>query len=230
MILKSSVIMFHGFHSEKHEPTPGSISQENLREMLVKIKEKTTFVGPDEFFGIVDKNKTSIDPQGVCLLTFDDSLKSQFDIAIPVLQDMGISALVNVYSGVFDSDKPLLEVFARFRSDYFDDFEDFFAEFMSNLSFVEKGPNQVLKDYPDDYLSLFPFYSLKERNFRYIRDQALTKAEYEKVMLEMIRSKNTSANQIANSLWMTVANLVELVGGGTSLDYTATPTPHRFQR
>lgn len=221
--------MFHGFHSEQHAPTPGSISQENLREMLEKIKEETTFVGPDEFFGNVDNNKTNTDPQGVCLLTFDDSLKSQFDIAVPVLEDMGINALFNVYSGVFDSDKPLLEVFTRFRSDYFDDFEGFFSEFMVTLPFVEKVPDQVLKDYPDDYLSSFSFYSLNERKFRYIRDQALTKAEYEKVMLEMIRSKNTSANQIANSLWMTEANLVELVRGGTSLAYTVTPTPHRFQ-
>lgn len=221
MIL-SSAIMFHSFHSDNHVVTPGSISQDDFRSMLETVAKHRSIVGPEEFWERVSRDDYNVASSDFCILTFDDALKSQFDLAAPVLEDLGITAIFNVYTGVFDDQKPTLEIFAQFRSQYFDSFGRFFKVFQENLALIGRNPAQILSEYPGDYLQLFPFYSTEERQFRYMRDQVLTKIEYETVMLEMIRKKDTNATEIANSLWMTEADLSELVGGAPAW----TPQPH----
>lgn len=215
--------MFHGFHSDNHVVTPGSISQDDFRSMLEKVAKHKSIVGPEEFWNRVSR-ADYVGRSDFCILTFDDALKSQFELAVPVLEDLGISAIFNVYTGVFDDQKPTLEIFAQFRSQYFDSFGQFLEVFQENLALIGRNPAQILSEYPRDYLQLFPFYSTEERHFRYMRDQVLTKIEYETVMLEMIHKKDTNATEIANSLWMTESDLSELVGGGGAPAWT--PQPH----
>jgi peptidoglycan/xylan/chitin deacetylase (PgdA/CDA1 family) len=209
--------MFHGFHSSEHLATPGSISQEDFRAMLKTVSEHKAIVGPEDFFDRVNKDGKNISESDLCILTFDDSLRSQFDVAFPVLQEFGIKAVFNVYTGVFDDDKPLLEIFAQFRSQYFSTFDQFYENFLDNLGLVGKNPDRILGDYPEDYLSLFPFYSTNERQFRYVRDQKLTYSEYEKLMLAMIATKKTSPEELATSIWMSEADLRKLVDAGHQL-------------
>ena len=209
--------MFHGFHSSEHQVTPGSISQEDFRSILKTVSERNEIVGPEDYFNRVSKDGLNMGGAGLCLLTFDDSLKSQFDVAFPVLEEFGVKGLFNVYTGVFDDQKPMLEIFSQFRSQCFSTFDQFYENFLANLGIVGKNPDQILREYPEDYLFLFPFYSTNERKFRYVRDQKLTSSEYEKLMLAMIAAEKTSPEELAKSIWMSETDLKKLVDAGHQL-------------
>lgn len=82
-------IMFHHFHdNKKYLKTPGSINKQQFRRILEFIGKKN-ILSPSEFIKKL-KNKT-IKKNHLCL-TFDDSLKCQYDIALPVLTDLKIKA------------------------------------------------------------------------------------------------------------------------------------------
>ena len=213
-MIKSSTIMFHGFHSEKHISTPGSISQENLRQMLQAIISQRKIIGPEEFFYLVERGDYLKDLQGKCLLTFDDGLNSQYQVAVPVLQEFGIRAVFNIYTSVFDSKKPTLEIFSQFRSKYFTNFSEFYEAFLNQLETMGKKPLALLSGFSDSYLSESPFYSQEERKFRFMRDQSLGPTEYEETMNAMIQGKDTTSEALADSIWMRETDLVSLVQAG----------------
>ena len=73
-------IMFHRFHQEKQYG--GSISPQNL-ENIINLVDIRRIVTPDEWIDKCINN--SLDDKDICL-TFDDCLKSQYQIALPILQ------------------------------------------------------------------------------------------------------------------------------------------------
>ena len=76
-------IMFHHFHDNKiHFPSQGSIDKNQLNGIINLIGKKN-ILNPNEFFKKLKKNKNK--KKFVCL-TFDDGLKSQIDVALPVLK------------------------------------------------------------------------------------------------------------------------------------------------
>ena len=68
----------------------------------------------------------------VCL-TFDDSLKCQFDIALPVLEDYKIKAFFFVYSSAISNHPDLLEIYRFFRHNYYSSMDKFYEDFFNNL-------------------------------------------------------------------------------------------------
>ena len=75
-------IMFHHFHGKTHPKAQGSISCEEFEELIIKIGLDR--VVSAKFFTESILNN-SLPKNSVCL-TFDDNLKCQFDIALPVLK------------------------------------------------------------------------------------------------------------------------------------------------
>ena len=71
-------IMFHHFHDQKrHIKSQGSISAKQF-ERLIKLKGPDKFLTPYDF---MDKCQNKALKKNDLCLTFDDSLKCQFDIA-----------------------------------------------------------------------------------------------------------------------------------------------------
>ena len=62
-------------------------------------------------------------------MSFDDALKSQYDIAIPILNEYGLDAFFFIYSSVFDENPSLLEIYSYFRNTYYENIEKFYIEF-----------------------------------------------------------------------------------------------------
>ena len=60
----------------------------------------------------------------VCL-TFDDGIKSQYDIALPLLEDLNIKSFFFVYGSLFTGKPDLLEVYRFFRLNFFEDINQF---------------------------------------------------------------------------------------------------------
>lgn len=193
--------MFHHFHRDQDHPNPGSITGDQLRNLIDEIKKTHSIVTPGEFFHGLLNGRLSAKH---VLFTFDDALRSQFEIALPVLKEYSIDALFNVYSGIWSDELPMLEVWSWWRTNAFEDFSEFYQLFLTFCN--SSSPyrvEEILKEYPDGYLSEFPFYSQEERKFRFIRDRCLSFEEYSDINNRMMDQTGHSREKIAQTIWMT---------------------------
>src|SRR3989338_6154423 len=158
-------IMFHHFHNERHSVGQGSLSQEDFEEILNFIGIQR-IVDPFEWLRRLEANKLS--GEHVCL-TFDDGLLCQFDIALPVLQRYDLKAFWFVYSSVFEGEVEMLEVYRRFRSQYFQDVDDFYELFFTKIldsEFSAKVRGALDPLLIKAQMETFPFYSLNDVKYR----------------------------------------------------------------
>ena len=83
-------IMFHHFHDGKrHVKGQGSITEEQFKKIISHIGRKN-ILDAEEF---IERYKQKTFSKHVCI-TFDDSLKCQFDIALPILEKFKIKAYI----------------------------------------------------------------------------------------------------------------------------------------
>lgn len=81
--------MFHHFHDNKiHKKSQGSLNKKNLLKIINFIGRKNILDADVFYQKLLDKRLKSNE---VCL-TFDDGIKCQFDIALPVLKDLKIKS------------------------------------------------------------------------------------------------------------------------------------------
>lgn len=110
----------------------GSISEKKFEELLDWISDKFVILGADEF--LQKFNRGTLQSGEICL-TFDDALKCQFDVAVPVLKRRSIEAFFFVYSSPFLGQPDLLEIYRYFRSTEFFPSTTFIMSFLS-----QQGP------------------------------------------------------------------------------------------
>jgi len=193
-------VMFHHFHDSSHPHGQGAISAQELAELIEHIG-RNRILSAEEWIRRADGGGLS--DTDICL-TFDDALRCQYDIAFPVLRDMGLTAFWFVYSSVFNGNVEPLEVYRYFRTTKFASINDFYEQFFSAAS--DSFPNEyasALNGFdPDAYLSAFPFYSSNDRIFRYLRDDVLGGDCYHAVMTALMASNGFDTASIAGQLWM----------------------------
>ena len=127
---KPSGIMFHHFHGGKHKKCQGSISCEEL-EAIINSIPRQRIVNANEWISKAEGNRFNGDE--VCL-TFDDSLRCQFDVALPVLEKYKITAFWFLYTSIYEGVEERLEIYRRFRHEFFNDMDEFY-EFFFLFSF-----------------------------------------------------------------------------------------------
>ena len=203
------------------------MSGNHLEQLLDQIQLTTKIVSPGEFAYLRGKptHRTS-----VAMLTFDDSLRSQFEIALPVLQARDIKAGFAIYSSIYDGEPDPLELFAEFREGYFATFHDFWIEFVSVAS--REIPNiESLSaiGVSQGFLNDFPFYSEEEKLFRFARDQIMTGELYRDLMWQLIAEHDSfDPISVAQRLWMEPAHLKTLVAEGHSIGLHSHSHPTRM--
>jgi len=100
--------MFHHFHDDKlHKPGQGSIGKDDFYE-LIKFIGRENILDAEEFFNRFKEKK--LRPKEVCF-TFDDGIRGQHDVALPVLEDLNIKSFFFVYSSLLKGTPDMLEVF-----------------------------------------------------------------------------------------------------------------------
>tara|TARA_B100000787_G_scaffold146465_1_gene117060 strand:+ start:122 stop:1090 length:969 start_codon:yes stop_codon:yes gene_type:complete len=179
-------IMFHHFHDAGiHTKSQGSIDKDDFYKMINFIG-RNNILDADIFFEKFKNNK--LKDNEVCL-TFDDALKCQIDIALPVLEEFKIKSFFYVYTSIFDGKPDNLEVFRYFRMNYFKTINEFYREFYKIL---DKDVNTFFKKNNDQIKKMkikFSVYSIEDIKFRLVRDNFLTKDQYEKQMFLMLKEK-----------------------------------------
>ncbi len=199
--------MFHHFHDDGiHSKTQGSIDKDDFYRMINFIG-RNNILDADIFFEKF-KNKKLKETE-VCI-TFDDALKCQIDIALPVLEELKIKSFFFVYTSVFEEKPDNLEIFRYFRVNYFKNVNDFYNSFYKVL-------DKDLKNFFDennDKIRLskdkFPFYSIADIKFRLVRDNFLNKTKYEEIMLSMIKEKNLDYKETYKKLFFQKDDLKKL--------------------
>tara|TARA_B110000967_G_scaffold104658_1_gene107343 strand:+ start:4203 stop:5147 length:945 start_codon:yes stop_codon:yes gene_type:complete len=198
-------VMFHYFHNGKgiHKKTQGSIDKSQLSRIIKKIGRKN-ILDADIFLNKHIEKK--LKPSDVCF-TFDDGLKSQFDIALPVLEDYKIKSFFFVGTSQFTNEIGYIELFRFFRNNFFKNINEYYTYFYKYVDF------DVNKIFLNEYNSLkklklkFQYYSINDLKFRMVRDKFLTKSEYEKINFRMFKDKNFQYKKFEKKFYMNKKDL-----------------------
>ena len=208
-------IMFHHFHDDGiHTKGQGSIDKDDFYKMINFIG-RNNILDADIFFEKFKNNK--LKEKEVCL-TFDDGIKCQIDIALPVLEELKIKSFFYVYTSIFDGKPDNLEIFRYFRMNYFNNVDEFYNSFYQVL---DKDLKTFFEDNNDKIKATkikFPHYSIEDIKFRLVRDIFLTKSQYEETMLLMFKEKQFNYKDFFKKLFFqkddlkTLDSLGHLVG------------------
>ncbi len=208
-------IMFHHFHDEVvHTKGQGSIDKDDFFKIINFIGRKN-ILDADVFFEKFKQNK--LQNNEVCL-TFDDAIKSQIDIALPVLEELKIKSFFFVYTSMFEGSPDNLEIFRFFRTNYFKSINEFYINFYKAIdkdlkSFFEKNSDKI-----NEKKNKFPFYTIEDIKFRLVRDIFLTKSQYEENMFKMMKENKINNKDFYKKLFFqksdlqTLNNLGHLIG------------------
>ncbi|ABO18058.1 polysaccharide deacetylase family protein [Prochlorococcus marinus] len=207
--MSSFGVMFHHFHGDYHKPSQGSINKNDFERIIDYLQSKYLIINANSYLKkIINK---SLKPNEICL-TFDDALRSQYDIAIPILRQRNISAFFFIYSSVFSNNPSKLEIYRYFRSNYFQSIDQFYSQFFDivKTNFRDKY-NSELEQYKSlNYLSHFPFYTNSDKWFRYLRDVVLKEYNYDQIMLKIMNKCNFDKSSASKKLWIKTSQLKEM--------------------
>ena len=200
-------ITFHHFHDDGiHTKSQGSISKDDFYK-LINFIDRKNILDADVFFEKFRENK--LKKNEVCL-TFDDAIKCQIDVTLPVLEDLKIKSFFFVYTSMFEEKPDNLEIFRYFRMNYFNSVDEFYINFYkvlnTNLDEFFNKNKDVIKNKKIE----LPFYSIKDIKFRLVRDKLLTKDEYEKNMSLMMKEKNFEPQNYYSHLLFDKKDLIQL--------------------
>jgi len=202
-------IMFHHFHGAGHPMVQGSISSDQLADMVTFLGGKRRIL--DASMWLEKALAGRLEKDDLCL-TFDDSLLCQKTVAVPVLKSLGYTGMFFVYSSVFQGGLERLEIYRAFRTRYFENVDAFYDKFFEEVErsdFCGICRTALGGFVPGDYLADFPFYSDSDRTFRFLRDRVLDSDGYNGLMEAMI-GRVTSVEDLSQSLWMQNDDLVDL--------------------
>ena len=206
-------IMFHHFHDEFHLPAQGSLSSSDFNLMISWLRERYDILDAQEYQSrFMSQTLKNTD---ICL-SFDDALKCQYDIALPILKKNNISAFFFVYSSAFSDTPDFLEIFRYFRTSQFDSIDEFYKYFFDFL--IKDNKDEYLNNQNKysslNYLYNFPFYTENDKWFRYLRDQYLGNKNYTNIMLELISDEGLDINEAKKNLWMKEDELLKIHENG----------------
>ena len=206
-------IMFHHFHDELHLPAQGSLCAKDFDLMINWLKNRYNVINAQEYLSkFLSRTLRNTD---VCL-SFDDGLKCQYDIALPVLRKNNISAFFFIQSSVLSDEPDFVEIFRYFRTSQFKSLDKFYKYFFNYL--IDNDKDEYLRHKNQyskvNYLSAFPFYSENDKWFRYIRDQYLGEKKYTNIMLKMISDKGFDMNKEQKKLLMQDHEILKIYENG----------------
>jgi peptidoglycan/xylan/chitin deacetylase (PgdA/CDA1 family) len=203
------------------------LSAHDFERLLDGLEERTKIVGPEEFAELLGKPSET---DSAVMLSFDDSLRYQYEVAAPILKARKIRAGFAIYSSIYTGEPDPLEIFAEFRESHFERFHDFLNEFLSVASQqIRNLKSLAANGVEKGFLEEFPFYSYEEKLFRFVRDVILTADEYKGFMWQLIDQANSfNPEAVARNLWMEVKHLRTLVSEGHTVGLHSHSHPTRM--
>jgi peptidoglycan/xylan/chitin deacetylase (PgdA/CDA1 family) len=206
-------LMFHHFYGGAHPDVQGAISTAQFADILEFVGVKRIL---DPYEWCERARRGALDERDLCI-TFDDSLRCQFDLALPVLESYGLKAFWFVYSSVFEGQFTPLEIYRWFRTTQFARIDDFYTAFdaaVAGSPFSAEMETALAGFVARNYLAECAFYSDADRRFRFQRDVVLGPQRYDRIMGAMIDAAGVDMRAVGPSLWMDDACLRDLDSRG----------------
>ena len=206
-------VMLHHFHGGPHPKGQGAIDAEQFAD-LIRALGRDRILSAEEWAA---RTTAGTLRDGDLCVTFDDALRCQYDIALPVLQHFGITAFWFVYSSVFEGAVEPLEVFRYFRTVAFPEIDAFYRAFDQAWEGSEHAAAIEADITGFDFDTYYPetrIYTTADRRFRYIRDEILGPERYQSIMWRMIRLSDWADRIPASLLWLDDACLKRLSAAG----------------
>lgn len=193
-------VMFHHFYDKDHVRGQGAVSADELIAIINHVG-RDRILSAEEW--LVRADRGTLGDNDVCL-TLDDALLCQYDVALPVLSELGLTAFWFVYSSVFEGQLEPLEIYRYFRTTSFPTVDDFYRDFSASVAetYPQEYDQSVSAFEGDSYLAEFPFYTSGDRLFRYLRDEILGSQRYETVMATMMDAAGFDHLAAGEKLWM----------------------------
>ena len=95
--LQPNTIVFHNFHNKSSVKLQGSISSFKFEKTIIKLKKNFNLLNADIFYSkLINGNLSKRDVS----LSFDDGLKSQYDIAVPILNKYNINYVIGDFTNM----------------------------------------------------------------------------------------------------------------------------------
>lgn len=210
-------IMFHHFHdAEKHIKSQGSISGDELSQIISYLKENYDILDAGLWYENAINN--SLKPNQICF-TFDDALACQYDVAYPVLKENNIKAFWFIYTSVHTGALEKLEIYRHFRFSCFDTIDSFYESFFRTAVFYQSElkadiETEIKQFNRDEYFKQRPFYSENDLLFRYLRDIVLGPEKYNFIMDDMIKKSGYNIDRNKDLLWITKDQIINLHESG----------------
>lgn len=204
---------FHYFENEKHIPCQGSLTAEQFRRVLDALEREYRLITPQEFLNHL-KNGTGGE-NDICLC-FDCGLKSQYDVALPVLEERNLRAFWFLYTSVFQGGIVPIEQYHHFRFSCFPSISHFYRAFFAVLS--QRDPERFVRGVEafrtSGYLGWAGFYTEDDRKYKFFRDRVLETEEYDEILSEMMAAAHYDVEQYRNLLWLNTGEVRYLSDSG----------------
>jgi peptidoglycan/xylan/chitin deacetylase (PgdA/CDA1 family) len=200
-------IMFHYFHDDKtHRKVDGSLSANQLEEII----NSTVYnvLSADTWFRKYDEG--TLEDNDTCL-TFDDGIKEQYDIAVPILDKHRIKGLFNICTFFFTGDEDTFEIHRYFRNNYFESINGFYEHYFQSIESLEKElyDNVCLTVNFEQYIGHATFYTTEDRKFRYFRD-VVFKEKHSSILEGMMQQKGLDKYAVAEKLWISQGQISDM--------------------
>ena len=200
--IKSNTLMFHNFHDNQNFlKTPGSLSKIKFEKLIRELKKKKfNILSPDNFFLKVKKKELK---KKDLLFTFDDGLKCQIKLVLPILKKYKIQSIFFIPTFKFFKSNSSLEAkryfiytnFKNINKFYQIYFKYFFKSNINKKKFHKKNMKQIY-----NFRKKYPFYSIEDIIFRFIRSKNLIK--HNKIMRNIMKKFNFNEKNKTNKLVM----------------------------
>jgi peptidoglycan/xylan/chitin deacetylase (PgdA/CDA1 family) len=203
--------MLHRFRSDASVPWQGALTAEEFESMLLGA-DIENILPPDEWLRRVRDG--ALAPGQTCI-TFDDGLRSQVEVAKPVLDRHGVKAFWFVYTCVFDGVAVASEVYS-YAAALCGGMDLVMREFLRELPspLARALETDEYRAYAAGMRAVAPFYSDDDLRFRYLRNQERHRDAFTVSLEQLFSRRGVDLESVAATLWMRREDLRVLTDEG----------------
>ena len=208
-------LMFHRFHREGDRPV-GICSVSDVKfEAILRYVGTERIISPREWLARVKSGR--LQSTDICI-TFDDGLRSQFEVALPVLNRLGLKSFWFVFSKVLSGGADRNEIASYLASFIFPSTKEFAERFEQHATLAaDELTSPTFIAFSKILKKRFDFYSDVDIRFRYIRNFLLSREKFDAIVDRMIGEAGLTVTEIASRLWFNEQDLLTLHRNGHTI-------------
>jgi hypothetical protein len=219
-------IMFHRFQDLKNKNASyGALTSQNLTKLINFIGRKR-ILNPDEWINRL--NKGNLKKNHICL-TFDDGLKSQIKVALPVLEKFNLKAFWFIHCNTLPNNFDKSEIFSILIVKKFKTYKKFIDKFFKYIDIEPKiFESKKFKKYYNDETSLYDFYSEIELKYKFLRDIHYPRKKFENIMENFFLYFKLNIKDFYKNTWLNKKDLINLNKKGHMIGMHSFSHPYRM--